>query len=81
MTVAMHIVFDAPNDGIVRLLQAMSILAIAGTIVPIIEFAFALRDSDRVWWSKVTDGLIVTAALVLAWFLINYNFITASLNY
>ncbi len=74
-------VFDAQSDGLVRILQLLSIMAIAGTIVPIIEFGTALRDPNRIWWTKFTDGLIVTASLALAWFLINYNFITVSTNY
>lgn len=74
-------VFDAPSDGLVRVLQLISLLAIVGTLAPILEFAIALRDPTRIWWTKATDGLVMAASIAVAWFLINYNFITASLNY
>jgi CubicO group peptidase (beta-lactamase class C family) len=74
-------VFDAPADGLVRGLQLLSLIAIAGTIVPILEFVAALRDRQRPWWTKATDGFVVVACVVLATFLISYNFLTPSLNY
>ena len=74
-------VFDSPSDGLIRLLQLVSLAAVAGTLVSILEFVTALRDRERPWWTKATDGLIVLASLVLASFLIGYNFFTLSLNY
>jgi CubicO group peptidase (beta-lactamase class C family) len=74
-------VFDSPSDPLVRVLQLLSVIAIAGTIIPILEFVAALRDRERPWWTKATDGFIVVACIVLATFLISYNFITLSLNY
>jgi hypothetical protein len=74
-------VFDSPSDHLIRVLQLLSIIAIAGTIIPVLEFWAALRDRQRPWWTKATDGLVVVACVVLAAFLISYNFITASLNY
>jgi CubicO group peptidase (beta-lactamase class C family) len=73
--------FDTPSDGLIRVLQFLSVAAIAGTIIPVLEFWSALRDRQRPWWTKATDGLVVIACIVLATFLISYNFITASLNY
>jgi len=74
-------VFDSTSDSVVRLLQLLSMVAIVGTIIPVLEFWTALRDRQRPWWTKATDGLVVSACIVLATFLISYNFITASLNY
>jgi len=74
-------VFDSASDTVVRLLQVLSLIAIAGTIIPVVEFWTSLRDRQRPWWTKATDGLVVIACIVLATFLISYNFITASLNY
>jgi hypothetical protein len=74
-------VFDTPSDGLVRALQVLSVLAMLGTVAPIMEFAIALRDPNRIWWTKATDGLVMMAAIVIAWFLVDYNFVTASLNY
>jgi hypothetical protein len=73
-------VFDSPSDPLIRLLQLLSIIAIAGTIIPILEFWAALRDRQRPWWTKETDGLIVVACVYWPR-LISYNFITASPNY
>lgn len=74
-------VFDSPSDSLVRILQLLSLAAIIGTIVPVVELLAALRDRQRPWWTKASDGLIVLASFVLAAFLIGYNFITWSLNY
>jgi CubicO group peptidase (beta-lactamase class C family) len=74
-------VFNSPSDGWIRLLQLLSAAAIAGTLVSIFEFTTALRDRERPWWTKATDGLIVLASVILAAFLIGYNFFTLTLNY
>jgi hypothetical protein len=50
-------------------------------LIPMMAFLTALRDRQRPWWTKVTDGLIVIASLVLSGFLIDYHFLTLSLNY
>ena len=74
-------VFDSNSDTVVRLLQLLSVIAIVGTIIPALEFWTALRDRQRPWWTKTTDGLVVIACVVLATFLISYDFITTSLSY
>ncbi len=73
--------FDTPSDTLIRILQLLSVAAIAGSVIPILEFASTLRDRQRPWWTKATAGLVAIACIVLATFLIGYNFITASLNY
>jgi CubicO group peptidase (beta-lactamase class C family) len=73
--------FSSANDGLLRLLQVLALLAIAGAILPILQFADALRDSKRVWWTKVTDGLLAIATLSIAWFFFAFHFVTLSLNY
>jgi len=56
-------------------------VAIVGSLIPVLSLATALRVGQRHWWTRATDGLIVLATLVLSWFLIGYNFLTLSLNY
>jgi len=73
--------FDTQSDAIIRSLQLLSMVAIVGSLIPVLSLATALRVGQRHWWTRATDGLIVLATLVLSWFLIGYNFLTLSLNY
>lgn len=74
-------VFDAPNDRYLRVLQVLGALALVGAIVPLLEFVTALRDPERPWWTKATDGLVAFAALSVVWFVLSLDLITRSLNY
>ena len=74
-------VFDAPNDRYLRVLQILGVLALVGAIVPALEFVTALRDPQRPWWTKATDGLVALAALSVVWFVLSLDLITLSLNY
>ena len=74
-------VFDAQNDVFIRLFQVLAVLAVAGAVIPILEFFAALRDPAREWWTKVSDGLVALAALAVVWFVIAYRLVTLSLNY
>jgi CubicO group peptidase (beta-lactamase class C family) len=74
-------VFDAPSDRYLRGLQILGVLGLAGAIVPTLEFVTALRDPQRPWWTKATDGLVALAALSIVWFVLSLDLITRSLNY
>jgi CubicO group peptidase (beta-lactamase class C family) len=74
-------VFSAKNDIYVRILQLLSVFAVAGSIVPIVGFVFALRDRSRPWWTKASDGLVALAAVFIAWFVFAFRLVTLSLNY
>jgi hypothetical protein len=74
-------VFSSKNDIYVRILQLLSVLAVAGAIVPIVEFVFALQDRSRPWWTKASDGLVALSAVFLAWFVFAFRLVTLSLNY
>ena len=73
--------FDTASDAFIRSLQGLSVIAMIAALIPMMAFLTALRDRQRPWWTKVTDGLIVIASLVLSGFLIDYHFLTLSLNY
>jgi len=73
--------FDTTSDAFIRSLQGLSVIAMIASLIPVMAFLSALRDRQRPWWTKVTDGSIVVASLALSWFLIDYHFLTLSLNY
>ncbi|MBV9332308.1 MAG: hypothetical protein JOZ55_12210, partial [Alphaproteobacteria bacterium] len=74
-------VFSPKNDTLIRGLQVLAVLAIAGAVIPVLEFVAALRDPNRPWWTKASDGLVMLAALWVVWFVFAYRLVTASLNY
>jgi hypothetical protein len=73
--------FDTTSDAFIRSLQGLSVIAMIASLIPLMAFLTALRDRQRSWWTKATDGLIVLASLVLSGFLVDYHFLTLSLNY
>jgi len=73
--------FDAPNDWLFLTLQILGVIGIVGTLVPLYEFRLALGDSERPWWTKVTDGFIVLACLATVWFAFTINLVNFHLNY
>jgi len=73
--------FDARYDSLVRVLQGLSLLGAAGSIVPLIAFFAGLRELERPWWTKMTDGFVALAALAVVWFVIYDRLVTVSLNY
>jgi CubicO group peptidase (beta-lactamase class C family) len=74
-------VFSSKNDVYVRILQLLSVLAVAGSVVPILQFIFALRDRSQPWWTKATDGMNAVSAISIAWFVFAFRLVTLSLNY
>jgi len=73
--------FDTPSDPLLRLLQLLGVLALVGVFFPAANFLTSIRNSGQPWWTKLTDGLLVLAALGVAYFILAYNFLTLSLNY
>jgi hypothetical protein len=72
---------NASIDLLWRGLQVLGIIAIVGAIVPLLQFLTALRDPERVWWTKATDGLILVAAVATIWFAFSQNLLTLDLKY
>ena len=73
--------FDPANDWLFLTLQVLGVIGILGTVVPAYEFWIALFDRARPWWTKVTDFLILCAALATIWFALTLNFVNFHLNY
>ncbi len=68
-------------DWLFRGLQVLGVVAVVGVVVPLAEFATALRDPARPWWTKATDLLIAVAALATVWFAFSQNLLTLGLRY
>ncbi|MBV9991445.1 MAG: beta-lactamase family protein [Alphaproteobacteria bacterium] len=73
--------FDPANDWIFFGLEALGIVAIVSVVVPLYEFMLALGDSERPWWTKVTDLMILAAAVATIWFAVTLNFVNFHMNY
>jgi CubicO group peptidase (beta-lactamase class C family) len=68
-------------DWLFRGLQLLGVIGVVGTVAPLAEFAIALRDPARPWWTKVTDFLIAVAALATVWFAFSQNLLTIGMRY
>ena len=68
-------------DWILRGLQILGVVGVIGTVIPVLEFATALRDPARPWWTKASDGLILLAAFATIWFAYSQNLLTVGLKY
>ena len=69
------------SDPWLHVLQILGFLGIAGAIVPVLDFAAALVDWARPWWTKVTLFLTMLACLATVWFAVSQNLVGWSLNY
>ncbi|HJW40081.1 MAG TPA: hypothetical protein VJ476_02510, partial [Rhizomicrobium sp.] len=68
-------------DWLFRGLQLLTLIGVIGTVVPVWEFATAIGDRARPWWTKATDLLIVLAALATVWFAFSQHLLTLGLKY
>jgi hypothetical protein len=73
--------FDPSNDWIFLTLQLLGVIGIVGAVVVIYELMLALGDAARPWWTKVTDFLLVVAAVATIWFAWTLNLVNFHLNY
>jgi len=71
---------DAAFDPVLRGLQVLGLIGVAGTVFPVYQAATAWR-SPQPWWTKLTDVLLVLACLSLIWFIVSLKLITVGLNY
>ena len=74
-------VFSDAWDWAFRVLQAFGILGVVGTVAMVWNFLAGLGNSDRPWWTKLTDLLLALAGIVFVYFVIAEKLITLSLNY
>ena len=73
--------FTSSHDWVFRIIQALGVLGIIGTVAPIWNMAAGWRDAARPWWTIVTDALIVLSCLAVIWFAVSERLITWTLNY
>ncbi len=82
IVMVMHFASMSPDiDWVFRGLQLVGLIGVVGTAVPVAEFAVAIRDPARPWWTKASDLLIVLAALATVWFAFSQHLLTVSLKY
>jgi CubicO group peptidase (beta-lactamase class C family) len=74
-------VFSDAWDWAFRLLQAVGILGVIGTVAMVWNFLAGFGNPNRPWWTKFTDFLLALAGIVFVYFVIAEKLITASLNY
>jgi CubicO group peptidase (beta-lactamase class C family) len=68
-------------DYAFRAAQLAGLIGVLATPIPMMNFVYALRDPSRVWWTKLTDGLIALAALATLWFAFSLDLLTIGLKY
>jgi len=73
--------FSTANDGLLRMLELLTLVAVVATLVPLWEVAVAWRDTSRPWWSKASDVLAAMACVAMAWFFVSYHFVSLALDY
>src|SRR3569832_2248389 len=72
---------SASIDMVWRVFQVFGVIGIIGTIAVALNFWTALGDRGRPWWTKVTDGLLLVAALATVWFAFSQNLLSPGLIY
>jgi hypothetical protein len=72
---------DAATDPYLRALQVLGVVGVVGTIFPIANFWTSLKDARRPWWTKVTDGLVALAAIIVVYLALTLHLLSLSLNY
>lgn len=74
-------VLDGRLDGWIRLIQLLSLAAVAGSLTSIWNVWLVMRDPSRKWPARIWAVAIMVSALFLAWLIISQNTITPGLNY
>ena len=68
-------------DGRVRVLQILALLDVLGALVGIWYFIRSWLEPELWFWARVWNTLLMLACVSYAFFLINWHFLTLSLNY
>jgi CubicO group peptidase (beta-lactamase class C family) len=77
-----HLELLSPHyDWVLRILQAIGLIGAVGVFVPMLNALAALRDDNRVWWTKVTESLVAAACIASAWYAFSEHLLTLSLNF
>jgi CubicO group peptidase (beta-lactamase class C family) len=74
-------VFSRPLDPMLRLIQAVGWLGVAGAILALYNGVRAWTDEKRWWFSRVADSVIALACLGYVWFMFEWHMLHWSLIY
>ena len=72
---------DVPTDPYLRALQVLGVVGVIATIFPITNFWMALKEARRPWWTRVTDGLVALAAIIVVYYSVTLHLLSLGLNY
>jgi CubicO group peptidase (beta-lactamase class C family) len=73
--------FDDGLDPVLRGLQLLCLLGVAGAALGVWNAARVWRDRARSWWAKTSVTATALALLAFVWFVVSLQLVTASLNY
>jgi len=62
-------------------LQVLGLVGVVATIFPIANFWLALKEARRPWWTRVTDGLVALAAIIVVYYSVALHLFSVGLNY
>jgi CubicO group peptidase (beta-lactamase class C family) len=68
-------------DGRVRALQLLALVDVLGAFVGIWYFVVSWREFDLWFWTRIWNSLLMLACIGYAAFLLNWHFLSFSLNY
>jgi CubicO group peptidase (beta-lactamase class C family) len=71
----------ANYDWVLRTFQAAGLIGAVGVFAPVLNAFEAFRDTDRVWWTKATDGLLAAACILSVWYAFSEHLLTVGLNF
>jgi len=73
--------FNAPLDWLFLLIEAIGLIGVVGTAIPLYEVRIAFQDGARPWWTKGSDVLNALACLAVVWFAFSLNLLTFNISY
>ena len=68
-------------DGRIRALQLLALIDVLGAFVGIWYFVLSWREFDLWFWTRIWNSLLMLACIGYAAFLLNWHFLSFSLNY
>jgi CubicO group peptidase (beta-lactamase class C family) len=73
--------FSPSYDWVLRVFQLFGLLGVIGTIPVVLNMVEAFGDSDRPWWTKLTDTLLAAACVLSVWYAFSQHLLVWSLNF
>lgn len=73
---------NASYDWVLRIVQLIGLAGTIGVIAPVLNAVEAFRGGKgRPWWTKGTDVLVASAAILSVWYVLSQHILTLNLNY